>query len=61
MVQRADNSAAESLNARIQRIKSRAYGFRNRESLRKAIYFHLGGLQLYPKGINEQNHPLQNA
>lgn len=45
------NGHAESMNSRIQRIKHRACGFRNRERFRNAIYFHLGGLQLYPAGL----------
>ena len=44
----ATNAAAESVNAKIQRIKRRACGFRNRERFRNAIYFHLGGLDLRP-------------
>lgn len=42
------NAACESLNAKIQDVKRRARGFRNPERFRNAIYFHLGGLQLYP-------------
>ena len=42
------NGHAERMNSRIQRLKHRACGFRNRERFRNAIYFHLGGLQLYP-------------
>lgn len=42
------NGHAESMNSRIQRIKHRACGFRNRARFRNAIYFHLGGLELYP-------------
>lgn len=45
------NGHAESMNSRIQRLKHRACGFRNRERFRNAIYFHLGGLQLYPTGL----------
>ncbi len=44
------NGHAESMNSRIQRIKHRACGFRNRDRFRNAIYFHLGGLDLYPSG-----------
>lgn len=46
-----DNSHAESMNSRIKTIKARARGFRNKQRFRDAIYFHLGGLQLYPNGI----------
>ena len=43
------NAGAESQNAKIQWIKKQACGFRNRERFRNAIYFHLGGLDLYPR------------
>jgi transposase len=36
------NKAAESMNARIQRIKRGACGYWNRERFRNAILFHLG-------------------
>ena len=42
------NAKAESINAKIQRVKRMACGFRNRERFRNAIYFHLGGLDLLP-------------
>lgn len=42
------NALAESVNAKIQRIKRMACGFRSRERFRNAIYFHCGGLDLYP-------------
>jgi hypothetical protein len=38
------------MNSKIQKIKVLARGFRNRERFRMAIYFHLGGLDLYPAG-----------
>jgi transposase len=43
------NAGAESQNAKIQWIKKQACGFRSRERFRNAIYFHLGGLDLYPR------------
>ena len=46
----ASNARAEGLNSVIQWIKYTARGFRNRERFRNAIYFHLGGLDLYPAG-----------
>jgi transposase len=49
VVLKATNAAAESMNARIQRIKAMACGYRNRERFRNAILFHLGGLDLYPR------------
>ena len=45
------NGRAESMNSQIQRVKRRACGFRNKERFKTAIYFHLGGLDLYPMGI----------
>ena len=43
------NAMSESLNAKIQWIKYTAHGFRSREGFRRAIYFHCGGLDLYPR------------
>ncbi len=43
------NASAEGINSRIQWIKKMACGYRNRERFRNAIYFHLGGLDLYPE------------
>lgn len=48
IVHGATNATAESINAKIQRVKRMACGFRNRERFRNAIYFHLGGLDLLP-------------
>jgi len=45
---RITNAATEALNAKIQAAKRRACGFRNRDRFRTAIYFHCGGLDLYP-------------
>jgi transposase len=45
------NARAEALNSRIQWVKRMACGFRNRENFRNAIYFHLGGLDLYPEAL----------
>ena len=42
------NAASEGLNSKIQTIKKMAYGFRNRDHFKTAIYFHCGGLDLYP-------------
>jgi transposase len=45
---RVTNAASEGLNSKIQRIKKMAYGFRNTEHFKTAIFFHCGGLDLYP-------------
>ncbi|MGH3502158.1 MAG: ISL3 family transposase [Nocardioidaceae bacterium] len=42
------NAGAEGLNSRVQAIRVSARGYRNREHFKTAIYFHLGGLHLYP-------------
>ncbi len=42
------NAMSEGLNSQIQKIKSMACGFRNTEHFKTAIYFHCGGLDLYP-------------
>lgn len=43
------NAVSEALNSKIQWIKYTARGFRSREGYRRAIYFHCGGLELYPQ------------
>jgi transposase len=57
IVLKADNGGAESINSRIKMIKVRSRGFRNKERFRNAIYFHLGGLDLYPAGIKQRGLP----
>lgn len=46
---RRTNAIAESHNARIQKLKRRAHGYRNRQRFREAILFELGQLDLYPR------------
>jgi len=46
----ASNGASESMNSRIQGLKVRSRGFRNKARYIQAIYFHFGGLDLYPEG-----------
>ena len=48
----ATNGPAEGINSRIKTIKARSRGFRNQERFANAIYFHLGGLDLYPDGLH---------
>lgn len=43
------NAGAEGLNSRVQAIRVSARGYRNREHFKIALYFHLGGLALYPQ------------
>lgn len=42
------NAVSEGLNSAIQKVKQMASGFRNIENFMTAIYFHCGGLRLYP-------------
>jgi transposase len=49
VVLKATNASSESTSSRIQRIKKLACGFRNNQRFKAAIYFHLGGLDLYPR------------
>ena len=46
--QRITNAVTEGPNSDIQTIKKMAYGYRNKEHFKTAIFFHCGGLQLYP-------------
>jgi transposase len=43
------NGLAEGLNSKITSIKRKAGGFRNAQNFRTAIFFHCGGLDLYPR------------
>jgi transposase len=45
---RVSNGLAESINGRIQQLKTKARGFRSAAGFRCAILFHLGQLDLYP-------------
>jgi len=46
---RITNAVPEALNAQIEKVKRMANGYRNRQHYRTAIYFHCGGLDLYPR------------
>jgi len=50
------NAGAESMNAKIQRMKYMACGFRNRYRFRDAILFYFGGLDLMPSGCRLSIH-----
>ena len=45
---RISNAVSEGLNSKIATMQKMAYGFRNPEHFKTAIYFHCGGLDLYP-------------
>ena len=48
---KVSNGPAEGLNSRIKTVKVRSRGFRNKQRFANAIYFLLGGLELYPAGV----------
>jgi transposase len=45
---RLTNGPLEGLNNKIQGLIKRAFGYRNRERFKTAVWFHCGGLQLAP-------------
>ena len=45
------NARAEAIDGRIKWIKKMACGYGNRENFKNAIYFHLGGLDLYLESL----------
>ena len=47
---RITNAGLEAVHTKIQQVKRRSRGFRSRERFKMAIYFHCGGLDLYPAG-----------
>jgi len=47
-VHRITNAVSEGLNSKIQKIQQMACGYRNAGNFKIAIYFHCGGLELYP-------------
>jgi len=51
IVLKVSNGPAEGINSRIKTIKVRSRGFRNKTRFANAIYFHFGGLNLYPEGV----------
>jgi transposase len=45
---RISNAPAEAINSRIQELVQQSCGYRNRERFKRDVFFHLGGLDLYP-------------
>ncbi len=46
--QRLTNGPMEGLNNAIQGLIKKAFGYRNKERFKTDIFFHFGGLDLYP-------------
>jgi transposase len=42
------NAAAEGINSCIQQLIQKSCGYRNRDRFKRDVFFHLGGLDLYP-------------
>lgn len=51
---RITNATAEGLNSKISTIQKRAYGFRNLANFMTAVYFHCGGLDLWPRRLTHR-------
>ena len=45
------NARSEGLNSKIQIVKRKACGHRNRKHFHNSIYFHLADLDLYPDSL----------
>jgi transposase len=50
-IHRVTNAYSEGFNSTIQALIKRANGYRSRERLKRDLYFHLGGLDLYPESV----------
>jgi len=48
---RITNAVAEGLNSKIATVQKRACGYRNPDNFKIAVYFHCGGLSLYPATV----------
>lgn len=48
---RITNAVAEGLNSKIATVQKRACGYRNPNNFKIAVYFHCGGLNLYPANV----------
>jgi transposase len=48
---RITNAMSEGINSKVATIQKRAYGFRNIDHFKIAIYFHCGGLALWPSRL----------
>ena len=48
---RITNAVAEGLNSKIATVQKRASGYRNPNNFKIAVYFHCGGLNLYPAAV----------
>jgi len=51
---RITNAVAEGLNSKIATIQKRACGYRNPNNFKIAVYFHCGGLNLYPAALTHR-------
>lgn len=61
VILKVSNGPVESINSRIKTGKVRGRGFRNKQRFANAVYFHLGGLDLYPDGVRIYICPLNTV
>ena len=60
IIPKASNAPVASISSRINRGRIRVRGSRNKQRSANAIYFYLGGLNLYPASLRKQiNHYLR--
>jgi transposase len=51
LTHRITNAMAEGINSQIAKLQKRACGYRNSTNFKVAIYFHCGGLDLWPRRL----------
>lgn len=51
---RITNAVAEGLNSKIATVQKKACGYRNPNNFKIAVYFHCGGLNLYPAALTHR-------
>ena len=51
---RIANAVAEGLNCKIATVQQRACGYRNSNHFKIAVYFHCGGLDIYPSALTHR-------
>ena len=54
LTHRITNAVAEGLNSKIATVQKRACGYRNSNPFQIAVYFHCGGLDLYPSALTHR-------
>jgi hypothetical protein len=55
------NAIAEGINSKIATVQKMAYGYRNRENLKIAIFFHYGNLEMWFRYPLRNIHPQKSG